>query len=892
MLHGLARIDSVPRAFPPLMENPYPRAARPQDPRPEERAACQILALADRRPPLLQRVGVRVPVPQAIARFLWLHRQALEAEIAGDWPLADFCWSEADRQWGKLPPDAAAWSDLVGRLGADGAALAAGGRALRERLTRELLVDSHLAVFNGLTSNDPRHPSPRAQWHFERAHRFAAEAGLSHEQAEDLDIQPDLQRIAACLDDRQWGPAIEAASALAQRYASVPRYQALLVRVHELAFRTAVEQEAWSSAVEHIQWLLANDAPGYGQWEHDGAQALYAGAQKTRDSGDWIAAARCGGVLSALYPGRADYRAFAQEAARKAEVDALAAEKKWTEALDLVRTRARANPDSLDEVERYPSLCLRAVNATIGSPSDEASLLREAGLVGEYVKALEQYLQEFPECASCYDAIGLLYQIHAVKLANADRPSQALSAIALAMAYRPDAAELRPLETQIEERLAKLQQQVGSLPAFDRSRPGAALHLVTIQPYLEEARQGAGPRDAFRRSGARNRVEYAREYSRARRLWLLMGLPRMADGSAWNERALALDRATDRLMAAQPQTVGELLGKWFEIVASSPDAHLLDIDPTTLVDFYTRKRVPDGLEVAPPDLAPASADRPVTALPSLDGDGRPVFRLDVKNPQRPAGQKPTPVPLDFWLFSRQDAGPKLAAAAALVIAVGAIGMALLDRRAQAERTAAFQELKASVAAADDAAARRAIEGFRAAHILAAHDPRQDQVERVEPDLGRWPALRRRNALYERMVTAVKASDEVKAAEAARAFQAAAAAGLPDPAVDSQVASVLEWADAMRNRRTRDAAYARLVETRKEKGSDRAQVLRAAEEFLEAPPKREPDPRTLQVLAWYSEAFTDWMTRRAGAGPLDDDARTRITKYGSLASRSSQEDSRP
>jgi hypothetical protein len=889
MSHGIARLEMVVRAFPVPNENPYKAARSAQDAGPEQQAARQLLELARRRPPLWRRVRTLGSGPEAVSRLLWLHRRALEAEIRGDWPAADFWWGESEEQWSRLPPAADAWAELTGCSGGDGAALAADGPALRARLARELLLDTHLALFNGLMKNNPRDPSPRARWHLDRARALAAEAGLSGQEAADLDAQPDLQRIGAHLDHHESTEAIEAAAKLVERLPDVPAYRALLIRLHREDYEATAANGEWIRAAEHLEWLTEHDASRRPRWRRDGAAFLYTAAQKSWDSEDWDAAALCGQSLTAWFPEREDYQAFARQAAHKADVKRLARTNRRA-AFELVLRRARENPDSLDDVEQYPSRRLQAANAALGNPSDEAGNLREAEMLEEHIKALEEYLKEFPECTPCYDALGVLHQVRAVRLTNGGRPSQGLLAIAQAMAYRPEADELRQVEASIAEQLNSLQREVRKLPALDRRNPAAAFHLLRIQLYLDEATRGAGPRDAFRNAQTPKSIALARRYSGARRFWLRFGLPRLRDRDDWDRRALALDEATDRLLASRPQNAIELLTTWDEIVKQTPGRHLEDIEPARLLEFFVHKPKSGIPEIGPPELGPEVADEgePEAEAPPLDAAGRQVYRLEARTPSPHAQEAPPRVPLDFWLFSGRDPGRKLAAAAALAIATGATFLVIPDGRDRAERAAAYAELKADAATLDDAAARAAIGRFRAARPLASRDTREAQVARLESDLGRWPDLRRRNQAFDRMAAAVNAADDVKAAEAAREFQAVPAGEPADPRA-AEVAKVLEWTEAMRARRQNDEAYRRLAECRGR--SDYLGALRAAEAFLEADPKREADPRTPRVLAWYGDAFADWMVRRR-AGALDGEARARVEKYGSLAARSAQGDNRP
>jgi hypothetical protein len=78
--------------------------------------------------------------------MLLLHRLAFQAEQAGKWRRADFFWRETRNTFRRLWPLLKIWARAAAALGETGAS---DGTALRDRIARELLIDTHEAFING-----------------------------------------------------------------------------------------------------------------------------------------------------------------------------------------------------------------------------------------------------------------------------------------------------------------------------------------------------------------------------------------------------------------------------------------------------------------------------------------------------------------------------------------------------------------------------------------------------------------------------------------------------------------------------------------------------------------------------------------------------------------------
>jgi hypothetical protein len=155
-----------------------------------------------------------------------------------------------------------------------------------------------------------------------------------------------------------------------------------------------------------------------------------------------------------------------------------------------------------------------------------------------------------------------------------------------------------------------------------------------------------------------------------------------------------------------------------------------------------------------------------------------------------------------------------------------------------------------------------------------NDSRAEQVRRLADYAAEGPNLRKRTAAYDVLRAAAQRHDDVAALKAIGDYRQAKPLKIADPR-DEQVAELETLAAEWPLRRQRDAAWKKLQSAMH--GGHDQDTLQAAEEFLDARPRRDVDARTEQVWGWYDAAFVRWFSTR----PQGKDAPARIAKYNAL-----------
>lgn len=176
---SILRMASEPRLFPPVDSDScegtglVPNTA-------SERLLCSA---RDTISKFKLWTGWRLDTAGRIARLIATHRDAVRAELAGQWARAAFLWDESARQLDRLTPEN--WEASARACGFSDTP-----DDWRRRVLTEVLLDTHLALYNGYLSGHP----DRALLHLVRLEALAERCGLSAAERSRL--------LASAWDDR------------------------------------------------------------------------------------------------------------------------------------------------------------------------------------------------------------------------------------------------------------------------------------------------------------------------------------------------------------------------------------------------------------------------------------------------------------------------------------------------------------------------------------------------------------------------------------------------------------------------------------------------------------------------------------------------------------------
>jgi hypothetical protein len=805
------RTTSSQRAFPSLDSTPFEARVTAVD-----RRLQQFFARAEALRSE-QKLGRSLSAEEPIARLLWLHRQAVNAETRGRLARANFWWTECQAQWAALPAEHPAWEASLPGL----AGIAKSAPELRARMAREWFLDTHLACHNAWSKVG----SDRAKWHLERAESLLSSACMAPEEEADLKAQLSLPSLRGLVSQDAWDDAL----ALVSNLSSSALPQQLLPYLRQQCLTRAETQANPETAAGHARWLSEKN-PGSPYWQNRYIRVLYACYDQAQKTDDVDAASRVVEELLRVDSSRrAEYRSISDQFKARL-VESHAQNKRWDEALLLARDVVKADRDNVQALARVGEIFVQAAFDTVRRPEAERNqddALEDAQRVKEYIEQLAAFLQQVPECFPAYEALSLLHRLCAAKLNRSGRPAQSLVEIAKAAAYGTASDELVEMEKVVLKDLNALTEEVRKVSrqgGVDLLRPPPRIVITPafqkLKPLVQEVETGTSARDRFVQTKVQRIVEI-RRHSRLRYLWLKAGLTRPAIPEKWDLAAAAFDQATNKLWAER-NSGKDLASLWDAIVRDDYAKQLAGIDYQAVVRlFASAEQLPKkqpGIPALPEALSgdPRGAENPILPPSFLVPDDRPEWILATLKGVRITTDES--IPVQFWLFNRSDRLGKTLLAATVMVAAGCLAWAVSDAGVQENRTAAYANLLQASNSLNVAAAKTAIEQFRVAEPLALRDDREAYVSQVEAQVPHWDA-----------------------------------------------------------RIERDRAFNELLGAR-EQENDEGQ-LTAAAKFLRAVDPVEADSHQIQVRQWYDEVFLQWLMREPAT--LSADAKRRVQDFLAL-----------
>jgi hypothetical protein len=386
------------------------------------------------------------------------------------------------------------------------------------------------------------------------------------------------------------------------------------------------------------------------------------------------------------------------------EIAALRKGRQWRTARDLAVWMMELNPEAEPFHDLLAQIEFEALSSGLSDVASETSAAREVGIIQQAIDTVAGYFPRHPTTVSFFDALGALYRAQAVRLANSRSVGRALSAVEAALAYGGDDKEAQALKQQLQQLMHDKKEAVEKLVMQVRRTPNARLNAAGLAEK-SDANMGTSLADRFRASD-RPGIEAMRRRALECVLFRRIGIPAPAAHAA--ETAAEVRHAIDSISSHGPASFADVEKWWSEAAARSP--HLGSVDRDGVLRFL--------------------------AL-ALFGDADEEVLQQFAGTMKPATLKPGQEPFSFWLYSGRNVFTKfLAAAAAVVVIAAGMGAVRTGYLAHARNTA-FEAVRASAAANDDAATIRAAKAF----FDSTAPPREDETKAAEV-----------KALYGRAVT--------------------------------------------------------------------------------------------------------------------------------------------
>lgn len=223
------------RVFPPIGPDLYSTGADPADLTPDQQAARNLLALANKEFTTWERfLGWKLGAPGRIGRVLLHHRLAMAAELEAQWQRADFFWNEVHKVIKSVCEQPEVWAALVEVVAKEsGVAIMNDPEQLRRHLVEEIFIDTHCAFYNGRVQQiEKRDPEYRAFVHINYIKRLIDSLALPADEYLAV-LNPPAELIVKLYQEaKQWDQAIEVCTDMLNRYPHLVDYQDRLASLH------------------------------------------------------------------------------------------------------------------------------------------------------------------------------------------------------------------------------------------------------------------------------------------------------------------------------------------------------------------------------------------------------------------------------------------------------------------------------------------------------------------------------------------------------------------------------------------------------------------------------------------------------------------------------------
>ncbi|MBD1856722.1 MULTISPECIES: tetratricopeptide repeat protein [Leptolyngbya] len=195
----------------------------------DQQAAQNLLSLANQPFNHAERLfGWQLNAKGQVGHLLMQHRQAIAAELAGQWERADFFWNQVQIEF-KAIAGAQLWQQIATEIAASKFEIMSDPQQVQQRLVDEIMIDTHCAFYNGWQQTEQL--QDRAFAHIEYIEHWLPWSSIN-ESAQALLEQPWKMQIQQCLEIQHWQQAIGICKRRLKHCPDVLEYQAELAAVH------------------------------------------------------------------------------------------------------------------------------------------------------------------------------------------------------------------------------------------------------------------------------------------------------------------------------------------------------------------------------------------------------------------------------------------------------------------------------------------------------------------------------------------------------------------------------------------------------------------------------------------------------------------------------------
>lgn len=336
----------------------------------------------------------------------------------------------------------------------------------------------------------------------------------------------------------------------------------------------------------------------------------------------------------------------------------------------------------------------------------------DADLIKGGIKDLEKLRKKYPENIVFYKLIGELRHLHAVKLTNLKKFSEAFLSLQKSLTFYPyQEEEAKKTYKEIIEIMEQVKAEIEEVEHKNANSSYPPIYNYKVDVLKKELSKGPIVADSYRQSEEAKQILESFYIAQARSVLRELGFA-MPSPEQWNEKDITLLNRLTYVFENPPKNKSGIKRKWKGIIKNNPELENLDheaICGSLERRLFEAKKSGNSEDSEDTLLSPPNA-------PIINSLAEKV--------------KQKKEPFMYWLFSREGIRYQLQTALVILLLLTAVIVTLVDTKKCNTRDKAFAQISAAEKTDDFNRIIQGAEQFFSVKPLTSNDEREPYVKKL------------------------------------------------------------------------------------------------------------------------------------------------------------------
>ncbi len=381
-------------------------------------------------------------------------------------------------------------------------------------------------------------------------------------------------------------------------------------------------------------------------------------------------------------------------------------EKDWNQAIWVIIDFLERYPDSQKFQSNLALAIHRKIIEVLMGGKGKYENIADANSIIRGIEDLEKFQKKYPENIVFYEVMGELWHLHAVKLANLGKFSEALLSIQKALTFCPYQEEAKKTYKEILEIMNQLKAKLKKTERKIANSYGISLNDEGIR-MKNELSNGSRSADRYKKSKEAKQILESFYIAQARSVWRELGFA-IPSPKQWNEKAITLLNGLAYVFENPPQKKSGIKHKWESITKNNPDLGYLD--PEAICSYLEQRLF--------------KTKKSKTIKNTLNSLYVPLITAA-------AGKfKQKKEPFMYWLFSRDGIRYQVQTIMVIILIIIVALIAINDHKKIDTRDKVFAQIAAAEKTDNFKRIIQGAEQFFSVKPLARNDEREPYVKKL------------------------------------------------------------------------------------------------------------------------------------------------------------------